>query len=67
MNNIDNRFLFKLLQIISVYNATFLGWNVKKIGENTYEFTVKKSLCNTWRINDLATMIDDIVSYNIIT
>lgn len=28
-----------IFQIIVVYNATILGWSVKKINNNTYEFT----------------------------
>lgn len=67
MNNRNNNiFLFTLLQIVSIYNAIILGWNVKKIGANTYELTIKKTTCDTWRINDLSEIINDIVSYNII-
>jgi hypothetical protein len=67
MNNRNNIFLFLLLQMITVYNATMLGWNVKKIGINTYEISIKKSACDTWKINDLNKIIDDIVSYKIIS
>ena len=66
MNNRNNIFLFLLLQMISIYNATMLGWNVKKIGSNTYEFSIKKKSCDTWKIRNLNKIIDDIVSYNII-
>ena len=64
--NSNNYFLFVLLQIISVYNATLLGWNVKKIGTNKYEFTIKKASCDTWKISTLDEIVNDIVSYNII-
>ena len=66
MNNQNNIFLFLLLQMISVYNATMLGWNVKKIGCNKYEFSIKKKSCDTWKINNLNKIIEDIVSYKII-
>ena len=66
-NNTNSyNFLFILLQIISVYNATILGWNVKKIGTNKYEFTIKKTSRDTWKISSLDEIINDIVSYNII-
>jgi hypothetical protein len=67
MNNRNNIFLFLLLQVITVYNATTLGWHVKKTGDNTYEFTIKKATCDMWKINDLGKIIEDIVSYNIIS
>jgi hypothetical protein len=57
----NNIILFSLLQIIAVYNATVLGWNVKKIGDNRYEFTIKKKTNDLWKIDDLSRIIDDIV------
>lgn len=40
MNN-QNILLLYLIQIISIYNAILMGWNVKKLGKNTYELTKK--------------------------
>ena len=31
--------LLYIIQIISIYNAIKLGWNIKKIGKNKYELT----------------------------
>lgn len=67
MNARNNIFLFLLLQMIVIYNATVLGWNVKKIGSNRYEISIKKASCDAWKINDLNKIIEDIVSYNIIS
>jgi len=30
-----------MLQVVTLYNATKIGWSVKKINERTYEFTKK--------------------------
>lgn len=35
----QNMLLLYLIQIISIYNAILMGWNVKKLGKNTYELT----------------------------
>jgi len=37
----QNILLLYLIQIISIYNAILMGWNVKKLGKNTYELTKK--------------------------
>lgn len=37
----QNILLLYLIQIISIYNAILMGWNVKKLSKNTYELTKK--------------------------
>lgn len=41
MNNENYNILLYVLQIISIYNAIIMGWDVKKIGLNKYELTKK--------------------------
>ncbi len=66
MNNQTNIFMFCLIQMITIHNAISLGWNVRKIGTNKYELTIKKKqLSNAWYIPDLEKIINDIVSYKV--
>ncbi|QKF93904.1 hypothetical protein QKU48_gp0446 [Fadolivirus algeromassiliense] len=39
--NTEYNILLYILQIVSIYNAIVMGWDVKKIGMNTYELTKK--------------------------
>jgi hypothetical protein len=56
-----------LIQIITIHNAISLGWNVRKIGINRYELTIKKSgIANAWNIPNLEKIINDIVSYKLV-
>ena len=43
----QNILLLYLIQIISIYNAILMGWNVKKLGKNTYELTKKIDKSNS--------------------
>lgn len=63
MNLEYNNILICLIQIVSIYNAIFLGWKVKKIGLKTYELSKKIKEPNTFDINEF---INDIVSFRII-
>ena len=67
MNNQTNIFMLLLIQIITIHNAISLGWNVRKIGINRYELTIKKSrIDNAWNIPNLEKIINDIVSYKLV-
>lgn len=52
----QNILLLYLVQIISIYNAILMGWNVRKLGKNTYELTKKIDTYN----NKLPEIIDTI-------
>lgn len=52
----QNILLLYLIQIISIYNAILMGWNVKKLGKNTYELTKKIDVSN----NNLTNFIEAI-------
>lgn len=46
MNKQYHNLLLYIIQVISVYNANRLGYKVKKISRNTYEFTISdKQIC----------------------
>lgn len=56
----NQNILVYLIQIVSIYNAIQMGWNVKKISGNTYELT-KKNINSS---NDnLSNFIDVITKY----
>jgi len=52
----QNILLLYLIQIISIYNAILMGWNVKKLGKNTYELTKKMDVSD----NNLTNFIEAI-------
>lgn len=52
----QNVVLLYLIQIISIYNAILMGWNVKKLGKNTYELTKKIDI----QSNNLTTFVNTI-------
>jgi len=61
MNKKYHILLLYLIQVISIYNAIRLGYEVKKISNNTYEFTIKnKTIC-------LHDFIDEITSFDLKT
>ena len=61
MNKKYHILLLYLIQVISIYNAIRLGYEVKKISNNTYEFTIKnKMIC-------LHDFIDEITSFDLKT
>ena len=67
MNNQTNIFMFLLIQIISIHNAVSLVWNVRKIGKNSYELSIKKNdTRNALYIPSLEKIINDIVSYKMV-
>lgn len=49
---------FYVLQIITIYNVVKLGWDVKKIGENTFELSKKNNNIHF----DLENFIDEITT-----
>jgi hypothetical protein len=53
MNSEYYNVLLCIIQIISIYNALIMGWNVKKIGINTYELTIKKNNIVNMKLEDL--------------
>ena len=55
-------FILWFVQIMTINNAISLGWNIKKIGSNKYELTLKK---NSQNINCFERMIKNIVSYDV--
>lgn len=57
----DNLLLF-LIQIISIYNALMMGCNVRKIGVNKYELTIKRKDISEMNLTDF---INNVVSFNI--
>lgn len=58
MTHNQNILLLYLIQIISIYNAILLGWNVKKLGKNTYELTKKIDVLD----NNLTKFVDAITN-----
>jgi hypothetical protein len=54
--------LLCILQIVSIYNAIILGWKVKKIGKNTFEFSKKLEKETNFNFDQF---IDDIVTCKI--
>lgn len=44
----NREIMLYLVQIISIYNAIILGWQVKKIGLNTYELSrqISDNVCD---------------------
>ena len=64
-NNLDlnKDLILYILKISTIYNAVYLGWNVKQIDYKTFELTKKISNINTF---DLDTFINQIVSMNMI-
>ncbi|ARF09847.1 hypothetical protein Indivirus_4_19 [Indivirus ILV1] len=65
-NNHENFFMFWIIQVITIHNAISMGWNVKKIGSNKYELTIKKSNSINRYNNNLKKIINDIVSYKLV-
>ncbi len=61
MNNIKI-FIFLLIQIMTINNAVSLGWNVRRIGSNKYELTIRKD--NKNNKSCLKQIMNDIVSYD---
>lgn len=56
--------LLYILQIISIYNAMIMGWDVKKIGFNKYELTKKNIRDQNIKLDNF---INQIVSFDFIT
>lgn len=50
-----------VLQVMTLYNAQKIGWQVRKIGERTYEFTKSIDSLETF---SLEKFIDTVVSVN---
>jgi len=44
--------LLYLVQVISLYNAMSMGWEIKKIGVNKYELTTKNKEIGNIRLRD---------------
>ncbi|MCJ7637746.1 MAG: hypothetical protein MUO21_09685 [Nitrososphaeraceae archaeon] len=66
MNTNINMFMFWFIQVMTIHNAISLGWNVKKIGSNKYELSIKKGDEHTsWNIPCLEKIINDIISYRV--
>ena len=61
--NRNNILMLEMIQIISIYNAVARGWTVKRLGQNSYELTIKKQSSNAWVIPTLERIINDIISY----
>ena len=57
--------LTHILQIITVFNAIVMGWNVKKIGNNKYLFSKKISEIKESDYN-LSHFSDNIIKWNFI-
>lgn len=54
MNDITSYIIvLYVLQIMSIYNAIIMGWNVKKIGSNKYELTKKYITGQNIELTDL--------------
>ena len=64
MNNEYYNIMLYLIQIISIYNALMMGYNVKKIGINKYELTIKRTDDADIKLDEV---INNIVSFNIIS
>jgi len=64
MNNEYYNIMLYLIQIISIYNALMMGYNVKKIGTNKYELTIKRTDVADIKLDEV---INNIVSFNIIS
>lgn len=60
MNN--REILIYILQILAIYNAIILGWDVKKLDNNKYEFSKKMPIDKNY---SLTNFVDNIVSFNI--
>lgn len=64
MNTEYYNILLYILQIISIYNAIAMGWDVRKIGLNKYELTKKNIREHNIELDKL---VDQLVSFNFIT
>lgn len=51
MNEYYFIFLY-LVQVISLYNVMAMGWNIKKIGVNTYELTTTDKNIGNIKLRD---------------
>jgi hypothetical protein len=63
MTNLEHNIILYILQIVSIYNALTMGWKVKKIGINKYEFSRKNIIVNDFNLNEF---INNIISISII-
>ena len=57
MNKTYHSLLLYIIKVISIYNAIRLGYEVKKISNNTYEFTIKrKTICLYDFVNEITSL-----------
>lgn len=61
MNTEYYHVILYLVQIVSIYNAITMGWNVRKIGMNRYELSTKSK--EATKIG-LAEIIENIFAFN---
>jgi hypothetical protein len=58
--NTEYNLLLCIIQIISIYNALMLGWNIKKIGRNKYKLIIKNENIAKMKLTDI---VNNIVSF----
>lgn len=63
MNTEYHNIILYLIQIVSIYNAIIIGWNVRKIGINKYELSTKNNNIADFGLREI---IETIVTFNII-